>query len=109
MTISRRLKKERERLGFTNTADFAQQCRQVERKVIAWEKGKSFPDVPALERMAEAGVDVYFILTGRIGVTSEEESELLADYLRCPSDIQQTIRELALKEANIQQEKENAV
>lgn len=99
MTIRIWLQEERQRLGFVSPLDFAQQFTLPEKAVIDWEEGKGFPDVSVLQRMAEAGADVYYILTGRIGPRSTEESDLLSNYQRCPPDSQYNIREIAEKEA----------
>lgn len=104
MTIRDRLKQERERLNFFRSVDFAQQCRLPEKMVIAWEEGKSFPDAPALERMAEAGADVYYVLTGRVGPRNEEESDLMSAYQRCWPDVQRSLRDRAEKEARTPEE-----
>lgn len=97
MTIRIRLQEERQRLGFVSPVDFAQQFELPEKTVIDWEEGKGFPDVTALTRMTEVGADVHYILTGRIGPRSTEESELLSNYQRCPPDSQCNIREIAEK------------
>jgi transcriptional regulator with XRE-family HTH domain len=105
MNISNRLQEERERLGFYDPAKFAQQCRRIEKEVIGWEQSKGFPDAPALERMAEAGLDVHYILTGRDGACSEDDSEMLSSYKRCSLESKNNIKELAEKEAEKEDER----
>jgi transcriptional regulator with XRE-family HTH domain len=64
MTISGRLKEERQRVGLSQTA-LASLAGASKSAVVSWEKGASAPTAPAISEMAAAGMDVLYILTGR--------------------------------------------
>lgn len=65
LTLSARLKEERQRLGLTQSA-FAKVAGVTKSAQIKWESGtSSAPTAPALAAIAEAGADVLYILTGR--------------------------------------------
>lgn len=64
MDISVRLKEERERLGMTQEA-FGQSGGVLKRAVIHYERGERVPDALFLTRVAAAGADVLYILTGQ--------------------------------------------
>lgn len=74
MSIEKRLKEERELLGF-NQADFAGLAGRTKKTMIDYEKGKSSPDARFLAAIAAAGADVQYILTGirgRLSVPQEQ-------------------------------------
>lgn len=81
MTIGKRLKLERERINLSQTSlgDIAGMGKTT---VIAWEKGKAFPNAEFLEAAARIGIDVYYVITGNrldnIATTSMELSYLKA-------------------------------
>lgn len=84
--MSSRLKDERTRLGLTHQ-EFADICGASKRAAIGWEKGVSAPNMVYLEKMAEAGVDVNFVVTGNrvssLGepvVTNKRTAELVKLY-----------------------------
>lgn len=65
MTISARIREERQRLGMTQTA-FGELAGVTKSAQIKWERGgTSSPTAPALAAWAEAGADALYILTGR--------------------------------------------
>lgn len=63
MTIEKRLKEERERIGLSQSR-FGDLAKVVKQTVIQWEKGASSPDAVQLTAFAAAGVDVFYIITG---------------------------------------------
>lgn len=65
LTISSRIKEERLRLGMSQTA-FAAIAGVTKSAQIKWESGtSSAPTAPALAAYAEAGADVFYIVTGK--------------------------------------------
>jgi len=83
-TFSTRLKLERRRLGMNQT-DFATAGGVQKHAQVNYEKGIRYPDAGYLAGIAEVGVDVQYVLTGRtsepatLGLSSDEE-RLLAGY-----------------------------
>ena len=63
MTIGSRLKAERERLKLSQTA-FGELLDVGKTTVLYWEKGTAFPNAAALEKAANAGVDITYVITG---------------------------------------------
>lgn len=63
MTIGKRLKEERERLGFTVVA-FAEAAGSKKHTVIDWQNDVSSPPAAKLAMLARHGVDVMYVLTG---------------------------------------------
>jgi transcriptional regulator with XRE-family HTH domain len=94
MSIGERLREERERLGF-NQPDFAGFAETTKQTLFSWETGNSSPKADQLEKLAERGVDVYYVLTGqRIGsvtVLSVRESALVENYRAAPEDAKQVL------------------
>lgn len=94
--ISKRLKEDRERLDWSQEkmADLAGCSR---RAVVDWENEEStaLPKAEQLEKLAEHGMDVYYVLTGqRIGsvtVLSVRESALVENYRAAPEDAKQVL------------------
>lgn len=66
--INERLKEERVRLGFSQTA-FAQKAGIHRNTQIKYESGERFPDSEYLDSIAALGVDIFYIFSG---VKSEE-------------------------------------
>lgn len=64
MSISDRLKEERERIGL-NQADFAARGGASKHSQLDWEKGRATPNCAFMEAVAELGVDVRYVITGR--------------------------------------------
>ena len=63
-TIGDRLRRERERLGLSQTA-FAALAGASKRSQIRFEADERSPDASYLAGVAKAGVDVYWIITGK--------------------------------------------
>ena len=63
-TIGGRLRAERMRMGFTQTA-FADIAGASKRALFTWEKDAASPNANALAAFDAAGADTLFILTGR--------------------------------------------
>lgn len=82
MTIGKRLKEERERLGLSQTA-LGELGGFGKTTVIAWERGTAFPNALFLADIAGIGADVGYIVTGeRNGPPplKPDERELIALY-----------------------------
>ena len=82
--IGDRLREERSRISPSQQA-FADLCEVSRGTVVAWEKGAQSPNAEVLMRLAAAGADVLYIVTGKrggesVGDLSEAESTLLARY-----------------------------
>jgi transcriptional regulator with XRE-family HTH domain len=78
MNISDRLKEERKRLGRTQAA-LAEIGNVSRASQIDWEKGITYPNAEYLARIADAGADVQYIVTGvrRLDNLSALEQALL--------------------------------
>ncbi|MDY7547253.1 helix-turn-helix domain-containing protein [Glaciimonas sp. GNP009] len=76
-----RLRLERKRLGL-NQDEFAAIGGVKKGAQFNYENGTRNPDSSYLAAIAEAGVDVQYVLTGKIGAATlaAEESELVASY-----------------------------
>lgn len=78
-----RLKEEREKLGWTQ-ATFAQKTQVSQSAQANYEKGIRFPDAQYLQRAAELGCDILYILIGinqKINiVTKADELTMLTQY-----------------------------
>lgn len=79
-----RLKQERRRLGMNQT-DFGNAGGVLKQAQSNYEKGLRYPDASYLAGIAEAGVDVLYLLTGRASDPSTlaldpDEERLLAGY-----------------------------
>jgi len=61
--IGKRLKEERERLGFKQP-DFALIAGASKRTLIDWEQGKTSPSAVQLSALSDAGADAQYIITG---------------------------------------------
>ena len=64
MTIGERLKEERQRAGLSQPA-LAAIAGASKSAVISWEKGASAPTATALAELANAGMDVLYVVTGK--------------------------------------------
>ena len=62
--LGNRLREERDRVGMTQPV-FAEAAGAKKRTLIDWEQGVSSPTATQLEALAEIGVDVLYVLTGR--------------------------------------------
>lgn len=95
--IGERIKQERERLKLTQP-DFAAIAGAKKRTLIDWEKGVSSPTAVQLSALYEAGVNVYYILTGEVhldmwGEEGDETKELISQYKESPKTNEQVARE----------------
>ncbi len=99
MNLHERLKTERERLGFNQTA-FAAMAGASKHSQINWEKGLASPNAAALAAWAAAGLDVLFVVTGqRLGIPepaaqplARDEEILLDNYRNSPADAKTAIK-----------------
>ncbi|MBL8512162.1 MAG: helix-turn-helix transcriptional regulator [Betaproteobacteria bacterium] len=64
MSIGDRLREERERLGLSQTA-MAQLFDTSKRVQISYEQGRTYPNANYLAVLAEKGVDVFYVVTGK--------------------------------------------
>ncbi|EYU13282.1 MULTISPECIES: helix-turn-helix domain-containing protein [Photorhabdus] len=65
MSLGERLKKERERLGFSQS-DFAEMVGASRKSQIRWEKDESAPGADAISLWAKEGLDVLYLITGQV-------------------------------------------
>ena len=98
MSIQKRLKTERERLGLSQP-QLGDLVRAGKTTVINWEKGASAPDAVQLSAMADAGADVLYILTGQRSqpISAEallpvDERIMLDNYRHAPGAVQAGIK-----------------
>lgn len=79
--IGQRLKEERERLGFSQSA-FAAIGGASKGAQITWEKGTATPNAEFLQEVARVGVDVLYVVTGRrnLAEMAPEEELVLSGY-----------------------------
>lgn len=85
MTIGERLRRERERLGFTQPV-FAAIALTTKKSQIDYEKDLTQPKAGYLEAIAKVGADVQYIVTGGSASSAlpADEAELLALYRAAP-------------------------
>lgn len=70
MNLNERIKEERERLGYSQTA-FAALAEASKHSQINWEKGVGTPTAAVLAAWAAHGLDVLYVVTGqRTGVAA---------------------------------------
>lgn len=83
--IGERLREERERLGFNQTAFGAIGGVQKQAQ-LKYEKGERFPDASYLAAVAKVGADAQYIVTGERcpGSLSADENELLEKFRAAP-------------------------
>jgi len=89
MYVGKRLKEERERLGYSQPM-FAALVGATKNSQINWEKGTASPNANALATWAAHGVDVLYVLTAQRAAPVEEtltdyELSLLDTYRHAPS------------------------
>jgi transcriptional regulator with XRE-family HTH domain len=84
-SIGERLKEERDRLGFNQTAFGAIGGVQKQAQ-LKYEKGERFPDADYLAAISKIGADVQFIVTSIRcpSALSDDESELVARFRKAP-------------------------
>lgn len=73
-TIGERLREERDRLGYSQTA-LGELCGVQKRAQINYEQGVRSPDAPYLVALASVGADVPYVLFGRITGTALSSDE----------------------------------
>lgn len=103
MYLSTRLKEERERLKYNQTA-FAALADASKQAQINWEKGVATPNATALAAWAEVGLDVLYVVTGKRDGSPLDAGKrvLLSNYDRCDADGQvKLIQDSALLAAGI--------
>nr|VFK16251.1 MAG: hypothetical protein BECKLFY1418C_GA0070996_102217 [Candidatus Kentron sp. LFY] len=89
-----RLKEERKRLGYTQTA-FGAIGDVVLRTQMLYEKGRRAPDARYLQAIHRAGADVLYILTGERNAATpatDLEARVLALYRSSPPKVREGIR-----------------
>lgn len=80
--VALRLQEERKRLSL-NQSDFADHAGVSKRTQAAYEAGTSEPGIGYLRKVAELGVDVWYLITGApaaISDISRDEQELVTQY-----------------------------
>lgn len=84
-SIGERLREERERLGFNQTAFGAIGGVQKQAQ-LKYEKGERFPGADYLAAVAKVGADVQYIVTGEhcSGALSADENELIGKFRAAP-------------------------
>lgn len=84
-SIGERLREERERLGFSQTALGAIGGVQKQAQ-LKYEKGERFPDATYLDAAAKVGADVQYIITGvrSSAALSADEQELVTLFRAAP-------------------------
>jgi transcriptional regulator with XRE-family HTH domain len=99
MSFGGRLAEERKRLGLKQ-AEFAALVGTDVPKQSLYENDRRELRADYLARLAEAKVDVIYVLTGRRvdgGWLSAEASELISSYLCLPPDLQQALADFAAR------------
>jgi transcriptional regulator with XRE-family HTH domain len=96
MTFGARLKEERKRLGFKQ-AEFAARVGRDVPKQSLYENNKRELRAAYLSRIADEGVDVLYVLTGRRseGSLDQGASEFLSLYMELPAELQEAMARLA--------------
>jgi transcriptional regulator with XRE-family HTH domain len=96
MNFGARLAEERKRLGLRQ-AEFAERVGTDVPKQSLYETGKRELRADYLARLAEADVDVVYVLTGRRSERGigEGASALVSAYLTLPPSLQQSLKALA--------------
>jgi len=97
MSFGKRLADERKRLGLKQ-AEFVALVGTDVPKQSLYENDKRELRADYLGRLAEAGVDVVYVLTGRRsegGGLGQEASDLLTAYLALPPEMQRALETLA--------------
>ena len=102
MNLSQRLKEERERLGYSQTA-FAAIAHASKHAQINWEKGEATPNAAALAAWSKTGLDVLYVVLGERntaeGSLQPREKALLDNYKNSGKEGQRAIERVAMLEA----------
>ncbi|HFG0653983.1 TPA: helix-turn-helix domain-containing protein [Salmonella enterica] len=83
MSLGKRLREERERLGFSQS-DFAELVGASRKSQLRWEKDESAPGADVLSIWASKGLDVLYLITGQHQsrhLVHDEKSEIDEDLL----------------------------
>jgi transcriptional regulator with XRE-family HTH domain len=99
MSFGVRLAEERKRLGLKQ-AEFAQRVGTDVPKQSLYENDRRELRADYLARLAEAEVDVLYVLTGRRGEglrLTERANDLINAYVALPPDMQRIVEELAFR------------
>lgn len=94
MEFFERLREERKRLKLNQT-QFAALAGTTKNSQLNYEKGNVCPSAEYLVAIAEAGVDVQYVLTGRRSgdpVLTPEEKEMLAAWKNAPEAVRAAAR-----------------
>ena len=97
MSFGTRLAEERKRLGLRQ-ADFAGRVGTDVPKQSLYETGKRELKAAYLARLAEAGVDIVYVLTGKRSEgdwLAADATALLSAYAALPGEVRQTLLQLA--------------
>jgi len=97
MSFGRRLAEERKRLGLKQAAFVARIGIDVPRQSL-YENDRRELRADYLARIAEAGVDILYVVTGRRGQSArlgEGASALVTDHAALPPEMQQELETLA--------------
>lgn len=70
VSFGERLRSERLRIGLQQL-ELADACEVARKTLSVWEKGEQTPNAAILARMANAGVDVLYVVTGQHAGESE--------------------------------------
>lgn len=70
VSFGERLRSERLRIGLQQI-ELADACEVARKTLSVWEKGEQTPNAAILARMANAGVDVLYVVTGQRATESE--------------------------------------
>jgi len=105
MNLHDRIKEERERLGYNQTA-FAALAGATKHSQINWEKGVAFPNAAVLAAWAEVGLDVAYVVTGERSrpvppkyTPPPDEEDLLNAYRTSTDEVKAVIRAASLAAA----------
>lgn len=103
MSVGDRLREVREEMGFSQ-AEFAEIAGVMRNSQGFYERGKRTPDTEYLEKIAAAGADIIYVLTGirakSMGfMLSPEEQALLDSFRACEQIDRNAIRQLAMRSA----------
>lgn len=95
MSFGARLKEERRRLGFKQ-AEFAARVGADMQKQSLYETNRRTLRAPYLSRIAEAGVDVIYVLTGRRseGSLDEAATAFITLFLSLPEHLRDALARL---------------
>jgi len=94
--LGQRLREERKRL-LSSQRELADVCNITREAIGRYERGENIPGGDVLAKMAEAGADVLYILTGNrtpLPGLTHEESALLDNYRHSPPDGRKSIENI---------------